>query len=213
MGSPIPGDLPHPKGIASTNGVTYLSKVSGESASMTEIETRPSIGQRIVVTGMAGAGKSTLSRVLAEKTGLPLIHLDLHIWKPGWIRVPADELLEKQRTLLAGERWIVDGNDVDRELLAARADTLIVLDMPWWLCAWRAFKRGLRRPPGTQLPDGCDDSTSQRLRDEWGIVWRNWRHRKSIRQRELSLASHCQGLMPVYVLRSKQACADFASNL
>ena len=37
------------------------------------------IGQKIIVIGCSGAGKSTFARALAEKTGLPLCHLDL-IW-------------------------------------------------------------------------------------------------------------------------------------
>jgi adenylate kinase family enzyme len=84
---------------------------------------------------MAGAGKSTFSRQLAAKTGLPLIHLDLHAWRPGWVRVPDDELVEIQRTLLAGRRWIVDSNDVDEDLLVAHADTLVVITTQWWVCA------------------------------------------------------------------------------
>src|SRR3546814_2774176 len=42
---------------------------------------RMALGQRIIVTGLPGSGKSTLSLALAAKTGLPLIHLDLHFWK------------------------------------------------------------------------------------------------------------------------------------
>jgi adenylate kinase family enzyme len=171
------------------------------------------VGHRIVVTGMAGAGKSTFSRMLSAKTDLPVICLDLHSWKPGWVRVPEVEFLEKQRTLLAGERWIVDSNDVDNDLLAERADTLVVLAMPWWICALRAFRRGLRRPRDIQLPAGCDESLSQRLGDEWGIVWRSWRDRKSVRERELSLASHCRGLFDVHVLSSKREVADFADRI
>ena len=171
------------------------------------------VGERIVVTGMAGAGKSTLSRTLATKTGLPVIHLDLHSWNPGWVRVPQGEFLEKQRALLAGERWIVDSNDVDDDLLVERADTLLVLLTPWWLCAWRAFRRGLRRPRGAQLPPGCDESLSQRLRDEWGIVLRNWRNRRAVPERDLALAAHCRELMRVHVLRSKREAADFADHV
>lgn len=171
------------------------------------------VGNRIVVTGMAGAGKSTFSRVLSTKTGLPVICLDLHSWNPGWVRVPEGEFLEKQRYLLAGERWIVDSNDVDNDLLVERADTLIVLATPWWICAWRAFRRGLRRPRDIQLPDGCDESLSQRLRDEWGIAWRNCRDRKSVRERELSLASRCLGLLKVHVLSSKRETAGFAESI
>ena len=180
---------------------------------VSEIPTQPTVGSRIVVTGMAGAGKSTFSRVLATKTGLPLVCLDLHLWNPGWTRVPEDEFLEKQRSLLAAERWVVDSNDVDDGLLVERADTLIVLATPWWLCAWRAFRRGLRRPPEIQLPEGCEESLPQRLRDEWGIVWRNFRDRERIREREASLLSRCRGVLKVYVLRSKREAADLAARL
>ena len=173
----------------------------------------PLVGNRIVVTGMAGAGKSTFSRALSMRTGLPVISLDLHSWNPGWVRVPEREFLEKQRTLLAAERWIVDSNDVNNELLAARADTLIVLAMPWWICSWRAFRRGIRRPRDSQLPDGCNESFTQRIPDEWGIVWRNWRNRKSVRDHDLALASDCQGLLKVHVLSSKQAVADFTDSV
>lgn len=146
---------------------------------------------------MAGAGKSTFSQALSMKTGLPVICLDLHSRNPGWVRVPKSELLQKQRTLLAGDNWIVDSNDVANDLLVERADTLVVLDTPWWICAGRAFIRGVRRPNDIQLPEGCDESISQRLRDEWGIVWRNWRYRKSIQHRELSIASRCRGILDV----------------
>src|SRR5262249_46226490 len=71
----------------------------------------------------------------------------------------------------------------------------------------------LRRPPETQLPVGCDESLSQRLRDEWGIVWRNYRDRRSVRERELSLVSRCRGVLRVYVLSSKQQAADLAESI
>ena len=171
------------------------------------------VGTRIVVTGMAGAGKSTFSRALSTRTGLPVIHLDLHSWNPGWVRVPEGEFLEKQRALLAGEKWIVDSNDVDNDLLFERADTLVVLATPWWICAWRAFRRGLRRPLDAQLPEGCDESVSQRIGDEWGIVWRNWRGRKSVRERDLSIAVQCQALMKVHILGSKRELAEFVDHL
>jgi adenylate kinase family enzyme len=34
---------------------------------------------------MAGAGKSTFSRALSAKTGLPGIHLDVHFSATGWV--------------------------------------------------------------------------------------------------------------------------------
>lgn len=171
------------------------------------------IGSRVVVTGMAGAGKSTFSRRLAAKTGLPLIHLDLYSWRPGWVRVPKSELLKIQRDLLAADKWIIDSNDVDEDLLVERADTLVILATPWWICSLRAFRRGLRRPADTQLPEGCEESLPQRLRDEWRIVIRNWRNRNAVRQRELDVASRCPDSIQVHILKSKREIDDFADRL
>ena len=167
------------------------------------------MNSRVVVTGMAGAGKSTFARKLGAKTGLPLIHLDLHIWGPGWVRVPHDQLIDTQRTLLAGSRWIVDSNDVDEELLVERAGTLVVITTPWWVCSWRAFRRGLRRPAGSELPEGCEESLSQRIGDEWGIVWRNWRDRTSVPESDRRLAERCADHMDVHRLGNKDELDDF----
>ena len=68
------------------------------------------IGPRVLVIGMAGSGKSTFSLALSAETGLPVIHLDLHYWKPGWVKPSDEEWREMQRCLLAGEAWIADGN-------------------------------------------------------------------------------------------------------
>jgi len=172
------------------------------------------IGRRVVVTGLAGAGKSTFSRALSAKTGLPLIHLDLHFWKPGWVEPSDDEWREKQRGLLAGDAWIADGNyHATLDLRLERADTVVFLDTPWWTCARRAFVRGLRRPPGTVMPDGCDDSAWRRLRDEWGIVWRVWRGRRSERERELTIVSQHGRHTALHKVRSKQAAREFLDGV
>ena len=52
-----------------------------------------------------------------------------------FLRFLEDKLIETQRALLASQRWIVDSNDVDDELLVARADTLVVIATPWWVCS------------------------------------------------------------------------------
>jgi adenylate kinase family enzyme len=170
-----------------------------------------SVGRRVVVTGMAGAGKSTFSRALSAKTGLPVIHLDVHFWKPGWVPTPDDEWREKQRGLLAGEEWIVDGNyHATLGLRLERADTVVFLDRPWWICAQRAFARGVsKRPAGFELPVGCDESAWRRLRDEWSLVWRIWRVRRSERERELGILSQHGKHVRLHVLRSRRAVRGF----
>ncbi|MFI6132271.1 hypothetical protein [Micromonospora sp. NPDC051141] len=41
--------------------------------------------RRILVVGSSGAGKSTVAGELARRLDLPLIHLDRHYWRPGWV--------------------------------------------------------------------------------------------------------------------------------
>jgi adenylate kinase family enzyme len=162
------------------------------------------VGSRVVVTGLAVSGKSTFARALAAKTGLPVIHLDVHFWQPGWTAPSDDAWREIQRDLLAGDRWIADGNYQDTlDLRLERADTAVFLDPPWWMCVRRALGRGLRRrPAGFQLPLGCDESARHRLRAEWAVAWRIWRHRHSEREQELGILAQHRDRVALHVLHS-----------
>jgi adenylate kinase family enzyme len=184
-----------------------------EFRSVTDIPSGIAVGRRVVVTGIAGAGKSTFSRALSAKTGLPVIHLDIHFWKPGWVEPSEDEWREKQRGLLTGADWIADGNcHATLDLRLKRADTVVYLDTPWWVCARRALVRGVRkRAVGFQLPYGCDESALRRLRDEWSLAWRIWRVRRSDRELEFRTLSRQANQVALYVLRSKREVRDFLS--
>jgi adenylate kinase family enzyme len=117
--------------------------------------------QRVLVIGSGGAGKSTLARELAARTGLPLVHLDTLYWGPGWTKTPAEEWEGVVRDVIAGERWILDGNfGGTMELRLAAADTAILLDLPRLTCLRRAISRWLRNR-GRSRPDlapGCPES-------------------------------------------------------
>ncbi len=172
------------------------------------------IGHRVVVTGMAGAGKSTFARQLSMKTALPVIHLDVHFWKPGWVEPSDLEWRDIQSTLLAGDDWIVDGNYYETlALRLKRADTVVYLDTPWWLCAARAFVRGVRRPKGSQLPDGCEDNRWRRVRDEWWLMWRVWLGRRSEREREMAIVAQYGTHAALHILRSKHAIRQFLDTI
>jgi adenylate kinase family enzyme len=171
------------------------------------------IGRRVLVIGVAGSGKSTFSRALSSKTGLPVIHLDVHYWKPGWVEPSAEEWREKQRTLLAGDAWIADGNYYETlELQLELADTVVVLDTPWWICAGRAFARGVRKPVG-DMPDGCEDSVTRRLRDEWRLVGRIWRGRRSEPEAAWAIVSQHGTHTMLHVFESKRAAREFLGSL
>ena len=170
------------------------------------------LGRRVVVTGLAGSGKSTFALALATRTGLPVVHLDLSFWKPGWIAPSETEWAEKQRDVLAGEAWIADGNYHETlEVRLERAHTVVVLDMPWWRCSARAFLRGFRMPG--ELPEGCDYSAWARLRDEWRLAVRIWRKRHTEPERERHIISQHEGQVAVHVLRSTGAVGDFLDRV
>ena len=96
---------------------------------------RSSIGNKILILGCPGSGKSTFARKLQEKTGLPLIHLDNVWWRADATHISRDEFDRALAGLLAGERWIMDG-DYSRtyEVRLRAADTVIFLDYPEAVC-------------------------------------------------------------------------------
>jgi adenylate kinase family enzyme len=101
---------------------------------------------RIVLLGCAGAGKTTLGKRLAAATGAPLICLD-DLSTTGGVapdQIPAFRKLMAE--LHAGEAWISDGNFAIAtfDIRLPRADLVVWLEPPRWLCAWRALARTFR---------------------------------------------------------------------
>lgn len=116
--------------------------------------------KRVVILGPCGAGKSTLSFTLAERLDLPLFHMDRLAWKPGWIDSSRDELQVALAPIVAGDRWLIDGNYASTlPQRLGRADTAVVLDYPIPLCLWRILRRygryrGQTRP---EMTEGCPE--------------------------------------------------------
>jgi hypothetical protein len=92
--------------------------------------------RRIVVIGVAGAGKSTFSRRLGAAWGCPVVERD------ALGRLGSSEYLAAATAAVAGERWIFDGFPyyVD-EVVYQRAELIVALDYPRWVAAWRVLRR------------------------------------------------------------------------
>lgn len=56
---------------------------------------------KIMIIGANGSGKSTFSRKLGELLQLPVYHLDLYFWKPGWVQTQQEEWTELIHELVA----------------------------------------------------------------------------------------------------------------
>ncbi|HLV98597.1 MAG TPA: hypothetical protein VKT82_07970 [Ktedonobacterales bacterium] len=115
-------------------------------ATDTSLSAPVQVGQRIVVVGVTGSGKTTLASQLAACQGLLHVELDALHWEPNWTPAPPDVLRTRVNHALDGAGWVVDGNySVIRDILWPRADTLIWLDYPLPLILWRLWWRTLWR--------------------------------------------------------------------
>lgn len=116
--------------------------------------------QRVLVVGCAGAGKSSFARRLAGATGLPLVHLDQHYWRSGWVEPEKEDWQAQVEALAAEPRWIMDGNyGGSLDIRFRRADAVFVLDMPRRLCLWRVVLRTCRHLGRTRadMTEGCPE--------------------------------------------------------
>ena len=107
--------------------------------------------KKVIVIGCPGSGKSTVSRALHNKTGIPLYHLDMMYWNADKTTVEKSVFLEQLSAVLEKDEWIIDGNySSTMELRMAACDTVIFLDYPLDVCLDGIKER--RRKPRSDMP-------------------------------------------------------------
>jgi adenylate kinase family enzyme len=165
--------------------------------------------RRIVIVGCAGSGKSTLARQIAERLGLPVLHLDTLYWLPGWKEPDTAAYRARFADAFAAEAWVSDGNFFETfALRLPRADLIIILDRARWLCLWRVLWRAcFERRPRADLPAGCAEGLDWEL---LGYVWRfNTVSRPALEAARLA----CGPDVPAVRLRSNREVAAFLNRL
>ena len=91
--------------------------------------------KKIIVIGCPGSGKSTFSRALSAKSGIPLFHLDMMYWNGDKTTVSKELFLDRLEKVLRLDGWIVDGNYASTmEMRLAACDTVFFLDYPEEVC-------------------------------------------------------------------------------
>jgi hypothetical protein len=104
----------------------------------------PAGPRRIAVVGCSGSGKSTLDAALAERLGLPYVATDAVFWTADWWATPPVAVRSWLDAASAAERCVTDGNfDGDRDLLWARADLIVWIDLPLRRVLAQALGRNL----------------------------------------------------------------------
>ena len=107
--------------------------------------------KKILVIGCPGSGKSYFARALAQKTGVPLYHLDMMYWNADKTIVEKDVFRARLDALLTEDAWILDGNfSSTMEQRMAACDTVFFLDYPARVCL--AGVRERRGKPRADLP-------------------------------------------------------------
>ena len=107
--------------------------------------------KKVIVIGCPGSGKSTVSRTLHNKTGIPLYHLDMMYWNADKTTVEKSVFLERMSAVLEKDEWIIDGNyGSTMELRMVACDTVFFLDYPLEICLDGIKER--RGKPRSDMP-------------------------------------------------------------
>jgi adenylate kinase family enzyme len=174
----------------------------------------PSPPLRVAVIGTAGSGKTTFSRQLAARLGVPHIELDALFWLPGWEEPELADFRATVESAVRDDAWVVDGNySRVRDLVFGRADTVVWLDLPMRTCLWRTTRRTMRRARRSELLWGTNRERWSGLVDRGSLTW--WiitTHGRRRRENEERLADPAAAHLRVHRFRSSpQAEAWLAS--
>lgn len=132
-------------------------------------------GRRIAVIGSPGAGKSWFCKRLGAVLGIPVHHLDMIHWSSGWVAMDRDRFLERQREIVAGVAWIIDGNYTDSmDIRIEGADTVIFLDINRLWCIGNATWRLLssRWVERSDMSEGCEERLNAEFIRFLRFIWK-----------------------------------------
>lgn len=166
--------------------------------------------KRVMVIGCSGSGKSTFSRILHQKTQLPLIHLDQAYWKPNWVEQSPDEWRSIVTKLASKESWIMDGNYSGTwDLRIPRADTIIFLDKSTSVCLYRVLKR-IFQNYGKVRPDmvpGCPERLDAQFL-HYVLVYNLTRRSKNLKR-----LKELKGEKQVFIFQKEKEITSFLNSL
>ena len=101
---------------------------------------------RITIIGTSCSGKTTLAKKLSQKLHIPHIELDVLFWKKNWQIEERDQFRKKVSRVVEQDTWVIDGNlSIVRDIVWARADTIIWLDYPFYVIFLQALARSIKR--------------------------------------------------------------------
>ncbi len=143
--------------------------------------------------GNAGSGKTTTARRLAALLGIPHLELDAVHHLPGWEPIDREDFRRTVEDFAQRDSWVVDGNyGAVRDIVLARADTVVQLDLPRLVVMARVIRRSVHRAvSGEELWNGNREHWRDLLRPrkEDNIILWAWTQHGKYRGRYLELVT------------------------
>lgn len=126
---------------------------------------------KIAIIGYSGSGKSTLARILGEKYGIEVLHLDKVQFLPNWeLRGKEEKMRMTEEFLNTHSSWVIDGNysllSFDRRM--READRIVVLLFSRLTCLCRVVRRNIQHKNKVRpdMADGCIEKLDREF-----ILW------------------------------------------
>lgn len=164
--------------------------------------------KRVAVVGPPGSGKSTFARKLAEKTGLPVVHMDYyHLDSKHNYPNDHDAWNALVLELIKQDAWIMEGNyGATYNERFDRADTIIFLDYPRRTSFTSVLKRRIkyhnkRRP---EMPEDWKEKMN------WEFTKYAWKFPGSIK---INAALAFQPKSKVVILKSRKEAKDYLNAI
>jgi adenylate kinase family enzyme len=163
--------------------------------------------ERVAIVGCGGSGKSAMAKRLGALLDLPVTHLDAIFYDESWNPMPPAEFAAEQAKLVAGQRWLIEGNYASSlPIRLAAADTVIFLDLPAVVCLWGIVQRRWRYRGGQHPRDGVFD------RITWSFLRYVWGYRRNMKPKVIALAAAHGQHAKLIVLSSRKAANRFTAR-
>ena len=176
-------------------------------------------GQKIVVVGTSGSGKTTVARTLAVRLGIPYISNDEIIWGPDWQLKPEADEVRLFDEATAQPAWTLDGNLNPKSkadtLMLSRLDTIIWVNLPRRETLPQLLRRTIRRAwTGEELWHGNRESWRTSFFSHDSIFWFAIKSHRHVERRYTAMIDD-----PAYAhvtrirLRSRQEVNEWLSGV
>jgi adenylate kinase family enzyme len=164
--------------------------------------------QRVAIVGCGGSGKSYLARELGRLIESPVTHLDTEYFDDQWNPLPMEKFEARQRDLVAGPRWVIDGNyNSTLQMRLAVADTVIFMDLPTRSCLRGILARQLRHGRGQNRASGVYNRITP------GVLRYVLGYRRTMRPRVWAKIDQFAPDAKVIVLTSRRQATRFLSSV